>query len=128
MIGHCFFHVICQKGGLRIIRARLRRVQMYDWSTRKEIFQTLNIDEKEMLVIYKNNVYDITPKQDEISVIFIFIFFHVVHFGAAVLCTTPTEKLGILSRDIPSAPKSPIEKSPISFFLAKIESKICRIY
>ena len=43
---------------------------------KKYIFQTLNIDGKEMLVIYKNNVYDITPKQDEISVTFLF---HVVH-------------------------------------------------
>ena len=59
-------------------RARSRsscRVQMHEVYEKKYIFQTLNIDGKEMLVIYKNNVYDITPKQDEISVTF---FFHVV--------------------------------------------------
>ena len=91
-------------------RARPRlshRVQMYEVYEKKYIFQTLNIDEKEMLVIHKNNVYDVTPKQDEISVTF--FFFHVVHFDAGVLCTTPTQKLDIISSDITSAPKSPTE-------------------
>ena len=53
-----------------------RRVQMHEVYEKKYIFQTLNIEGKEMLVIYKNNVYDITPKQDEISVT---LFFQVVH-------------------------------------------------
>lgn len=69
------------------------------------IFQTLDIDWKEMLVIYKNNVYDITPKQDEISV----TFFFSCSTHAAALCTTPTEKLDIISSDITSAPKCPTE-------------------
>lgn len=56
-------------------RPRLsRRVQMYEVYEKKYIFQTLNIDERERLVIHKNNVYDVTPKQDEISVTFFFFF------------------------------------------------------
>ena len=82
-----------------------RRVQMYEVYEKKYIFQTLNTDGKEMLVIYKNNVYDITPKQDEISVTFFFPF----STHSAALCTTPTEKLDIISSGITSAPKSPTE-------------------
>lgn len=59
---------------LRRARPRLsRREQLHEVYEKKYIFQTLNIDGKEMLVIYKNNVYDVTPKQDEISVTFFFL-------------------------------------------------------
>ena len=81
VIWHCFFAWYAKRVYYPpyIRRARpclSRREQMHEVYEKKYIFQTLNIDGKEMLVIYKNNVYDITPKQDEISVTF---FFHVVH-------------------------------------------------
>lgn len=80
-----------------------RRVQMHEVYEKKYIFQTLNIEGKEMLVIYKNNVYDITPKQDEISVTF---FFHVVD---------------TLPHFVPHPSRNPISYQAISRPLQKVQ-------